>query len=236
MQYTHRLEQLAEKLAIRWKNLIMTKVLGQDIDGVSESIFFAVFIGNMYKKNQRWYHNLFHLEQMLKEFDAVRDKLKQPECVEFAIFLHDIIYVIGRKDNETASGRIAEAILLRMGANVLKIYRVLRLITVATKHPKSPKVRLTSDEKYMSDLDLYGFSLSYDAVLGQSCDVRREFSEFSDEEFRKGQGNFLSQMLTRRIYLTDHFSQYELAARENIRRVLQNMDQVVCARPTDKRS
>jgi predicted metal-dependent HD superfamily phosphohydrolase len=172
---------------------------------------------------------------MFTEFDKVRAKLQHPELVEFAIFLHDIIYVIGRKDNELKSAKVAKEWLRIMGADALTIRRVVRLITVATKHPKSPKARLTSDEKYMSDFDLYGFSLSWDTVLGQTRDVRREFSKFSDDDFRKGNGDFIMSMMRQPVYQTEHYKQYEKYAKDNMFMIMKNMDQVVMARPNDKR-
>jgi len=234
MTYEERLQNLTRTLKLRWIRLLTGGNLGFK---ASESFahFSFEMLEKLYGAHWRRYHVLFHLDRMLTEFDKVRAKLKHPELVEFAIFLHDIIYVIGRKDNELKSAHVAKHWLMLMGADALTTCRVVRLITVATKHPKSPKARLTSDEKYMSDFDLYGFSLSWDAVLGQTRDVRREFSKFSDDDFRKGNGDFIMSMMRKPVYLTEHYKQYEAFAKENMRMILQNMDQVVIARPTDKR-
>jgi|GEM_PF-2784844 len=235
MQYAQRLEKISMRLVWRWDKLLSSKVFGQHLSDIFIASTASFLSKHYVEQEWRRYHTLFHLDRMLTEFDTVQDKLKHPELVEFAIFLHDVIYVIGQKDNELKSAHIAKHWLLQMGASALTIRRVVRLITVATTHPKSPKARLTNDEKYMSDFDLYGFSLSWDSVLGQARDVRREFSQFSDDEFRKGNGEFFMRMLQKRIYFTEHFAQYEVYARENILRLLKNMDQVVMARPNDKR-
>lgn len=236
MNYIQRLEEISVKLTHRWDRFLSSNALEPYMtDTLSDATENLLSTNGPEIKGCRPGHALFHLQMMFEEFDKIQHKLQHPKLVEFAIFLHNIVNVVGRKDNKLKSAHVAKYVLMMMGTSAFSIRRVVRLISVGTKHTRSPKARLTNDEKYISDLDLYGFSLSYDAVLGQSRDVRREFSKFSDKVFRKSHGDFLASMLARRIYLTDYFSQYEQAARENIQHVLQNMDQVVMARPTDKR-
>ena len=234
MLYAERLEVVSKNIMKRWKKLLASKKLGSKTTDIFSALT-ASYLSKMYGEEWRRYHTFMHLDRMVTEFDTVRGKLTHPELVLFAIFLHDIIYVVGRKDNEIKSARVAKEWLRIMGADALTIRRVVRLITVATKHPKSPKARLTNDEKFMSDFDLYGFSLSWDTVLGQTRDVRREFAVFSDDEFRNGQAAFVSRLMNGRVYHTEHYRRYEVKAKENMLMILKNMSQVAIARPTDKR-
>lgn len=235
MQHILRREQISKHLALRWSTLLSNKELAAQIPDTYK-LLTESFLSYTYNAKWRHYHTYLHLERMFEEFDKQRGKLKHPECVEFAIFLHDMIHVPGAKNNHIKNARVARAWLRAMSADALTVRRVARLITVATKHPQSPKQRLTSDEKYMSDFILYDFSLSYDAVLGQSRDMRREFVNFTDEEFKSIHSDYIMTMMRDHTYHTKYYSHYDVYTKENMRRLLQNMDQVVCARPTDKRS
>lgn len=235
MTYEQQLEEAAGDLRVRWILLLTSGTLGVKADEIFAHLTFNILVTH-YGASWRRYHTLFHIKRMLDELDKIYIKLKHPAHVEFAIFLHDIIYVVGARDNEVNSAAVAKAFLILMGVRVKIVRRIVRLITIGTTHPKALRAKLSNDEKYMSDLDLYGFSLSWDAVLGQSRDVRREFSTFGNDAFRKGNSAFTTSLLQGRIYLTEHFyTRYEECARENMRMILKNMDQVVGARPTDKR-
>lgn len=235
LTYEERLPELIAELGPRWKKLLKSGTFGAKPDEYLCTLHYTMLVGK-YTEGWRRYHTLFHIKRTLDEFDKVRDKIKNPSLVEFAIFLHDLIYRPGAKDNETQSAAVAKGWLLFMGADQKTVRRVVRLISVATRHPKSAKARLSSDEKFMSDLDLYGFSLSWDSVLGSSMDVRREFSSYSDEEFRKGHDKFIMNLMHHRIYLTEHYySLYEKNARRNMSLILKNIFQIVGVRSTNPR-
>lgn len=235
LTYEERLATLVEELGQRWAKLTKNGRFAPTLDNYLRTFHFAMLV-EKYTEGWRRYHTFFHIKCMLDELDTVRDKIKNPEFVEFAIFLHDLIYRPGAKDNEAQSAAVAKGWLLFMGADKKTVRSVVRLISVATRHPKSTKARLSNDEKFMSDLDLYGFSLSWDTVLGSSMDVRREFSSYSDEEFRKGHAAFIMDLAHHRIYLTEHYHErYEKIARKNMKLLLKNIFQAVGAHLTDPR-
>ena len=236
MSYVLKLASLERQLERRWVHLLTSGKLGFKASRTFALFTFAI-IAKMYGQDWRRYHTLFHSKRMLDEMHSVRDMLKNPYLVEFAIFLHDIVYVVGRKDNEKMCGKLARSWLKEMRAPSLVIRRIVRLIVVATKHPKSEKVRLTNDEKFMSDFDLLGFSLLWPEVVEYSKNVRREYSMYEDMEFIRGHHDFLhTLMYSGPIYKTKHFNtQYEIVAQENIFAIMKRGREIRSARLTDKR-
>lgn len=235
MQYAQHLEEVVLKLRARWDKLLLRRALGPHLSDV-----FITSTGDFLSKyyvEQEWrrYTTFFHLERMLEEFDKVKDQLKHPEQVEFALFLYKSGYRTDVKYSERRSVVIARRWLMLMGASEYTKRKIKKLILVSNKHPKMEKARLSIDEKYMSDFDLYDFSLSWDRMLGQSRDIRREFAHVSDEEFRKMYGRYIMKMMGNRIYHSTYYSAFEANAKENMLTVLKNMNQIALARPTDKR-
>ncbi|MCK7556859.1 hypothetical protein MKQ70_18290 [Chitinophaga sedimenti] len=74
-----------------------------------QALFQSAFehINEAYSGPNRHYHNLEHLSQMLGLLEQVRDKVKDPDSMAFAIFFHDIIYKAGNNNNEEKSAEEA---------------------------------------------------------------------------------------------------------------------------------
>ena len=48
-------------------------------------------ISEHYNHPDRYYHNFSHLSAMMERFDRCQAEIKEPDCLQFAIFYHDII-------------------------------------------------------------------------------------------------------------------------------------------------
>ncbi|MBW3551163.1 MAG: hypothetical protein KY442_10225, partial [Proteobacteria bacterium] len=68
-----------------------------------------------YASPPRAYHDLGHVEEVLRHYAAVAagPGWSQPSEVYFAILYHDAIYVAGRGDNESRSAQLAREHLAR---------------------------------------------------------------------------------------------------------------------------
>jgi len=181
-----------------------------------------------YQTPDRHYHNLDHITGSLQLLAEVSDDIFEPFLVEKAIIFHDKRYNIKAAPhvNEIDSASDAE-IWYRETFHLPErnpfdppnpvLMRLERLILV-TAHDPLWMPPLTSDEKYMADIDLAGLGSSPEEFAKNSNNVRLEYMDYSDEDYRQGRIKFLSGMLKRdSIYYTDVFkARCEAQARKNI--------------------
>ena len=64
-------------------------------------------ISTAYSKRNRHYHTLQHLENLLICLTDVRPQIRNWKAVLFALFYHDIVYYVLKKDNEEKSAALA---------------------------------------------------------------------------------------------------------------------------------
>ncbi|MFM2374798.1 MAG: hypothetical protein RLZZ234_793 [Candidatus Parcubacteria bacterium] len=189
-----------------------------------------------YQAPGRFYHNLTHIKNMLNLINEHVTEFEQPWLVRFAALKHDVIYdVHNTRDNETHSAIDAATTGARLGMKERHQSAVVRLI-MATEHLGNQHRALRHDEKLLADIDLDGFSRSWDTVLGNARRVRAEFAHVSDDDFAKGQNAFLVALQMRGfIYQSDVYKAFEERACENILLIRQELKHsIVVARPTDK--
>jgi predicted metal-dependent HD superfamily phosphohydrolase len=171
-----------------------------------------------YSESHRYYHNISHIKQCLMEFDRIMELCEAPDEVEFAIWLHDVVYDPHASDNEEMSATTAGEILSESGCPETKAKKVRELILIS-KHIYPPA---TTDEQLIVDIDL--------SILGQPADIfdeygrhiRAEYSWVSEETYRIGRSTVLQSFLGRTsIYKTERFVKlYENQARANILKAL----------------
>ncbi len=191
----------------RWNKL--TASLGLPL---SNECFNALVLA--YSENHRHYHNVKHIEAMLKHFDKVRDLSGYPDELELAIWFHDAIYKPFSSSNEYDSAVWAKNFLITDGYNACGVDRVFNLI-MATLHNGKAKEQ---DEKLIVDIDL--------SILGTPASVYGDFEKNVRKEYRfvpwfvyrKKRKEILGMFLDMsRIYHTDYFyDKYEAVARVNL--------------------
>ena len=138
------------------------------------------------------YHNYEHLVDVASSCN----RYAQMEGVNYqntltlvaAGLLHDIFYVIGRKDNEEISAEISNNILSHLGFSQKQIEEVARLI-MATKHQGDPQDLL---EMIIRDSDLD--SLGRDDFFERSEHLRKEWKIDRKEWYIQMQPTYLSQV------------------------------------------
>ena len=184
-----------------------------------ESVFGQ--LAELYTGEDRFYHCAEHINLCLSKLDEARDSSGNSDAVEMAVWFHDAIFTAGDPDNEYKSARWFRQCAEQHVAED-DIVEVERLI-VATTHRDTPA---NWREQLLVDVDLSSFGLPWDKFLQDGRNIRREFSELTDNEFVTSQGRFLQRLLDRpTIYHTDYFQQnYEQTARDNIQRILTDYD------------
>ena len=164
--------------------------------------------------HQRYYHNLHHLYALWEELLPVQDQVEDWEIMVMALFYHDIIYDVQRQDNEEQSAHLASKILSSLDFDFPRINRCSRHILFTKNH--QPKDDEDSSIFCSADLAILGSEPGIYMKYVKS--VRKEFSIYTDEDFRSGRKKFIEDFLQReRIYPHQYFhNRYESRARKNL--------------------
>jgi predicted metal-dependent HD superfamily phosphohydrolase len=188
-----------------------------------------------YTGHTRFYHSLNHVKGYLDLIDEHEHLFARPDEARFAAVKHDTIYNVEHsRDNETLSAIDASHTAERLLMHEESRERIVRFV-LATEHLGNKTRVLNDEEKLFADLDLDGFSRSFDSVLQNSRQIRREYSHVPDAVFWDGHTQFLGLLEMRGfIYLSPQYRKYETLARENIAEIRRSRDSIIGARPTDK--
>lgn len=170
------------------------------------------------------YHNVNHIKHCLKEFEEVKDKLKDPEAVRLALIYHDAVYDPKLVYNEEKSGDK----FMHDFPNHYKSLKVTKLIMVTKDHIFPKEYEPDWDYGYMIDIDC--------AILGAEPDVydayreaiAKEYDHVKADEFIDGRSKFIIKMLSRpNIYWSNYFhGKYEYKARHNLTKELETLKNI----------
>lgn len=168
-----------------------------------------------YSNSKRYYHNLSHVEYMVKKAELFKHQIEDYNTLLFSIFYHDIIYKATRKDNELKSAQLAEKRMTEIGVPVEKIKKCFHQI-VATQHHEPTD---NNDTRYLLDIDM--------AILGEdgatyksyTQKVRKEYGIYPDLLYKPGRKKVLQNFLKQeQIFQTNAFyDRFEKQARVNIK-------------------
>lgn len=171
-----------------------------------------------YSEPHRHYHTLEHVAACLAWLDRVRSQVPDPNAVELALWLHDVVYNARKKNNEIISAEYATATL-----SLLKVERTVRTqvqdLILVTQHPSIPA---TDNQRWMVDIDLAILGAQADAYDDYARRVRQEYSHVPGLLYAMGRKQVLKDFLAaQRLYHTDYFCQLlETRARDNLQREL----------------
>jgi predicted metal-dependent HD superfamily phosphohydrolase len=184
------------------------------IGSPSEALFAPLVAA--YQQPGRHYHDLQHIAHCLAELDRVRDRARQADAVELAIWYHDVVYDTRAGDNEAESAELAAAALASAGVASTVISTVHDLI-LATRHTCEPQ---SEDEALLMDIDL--------AILGSPDElfdryesaIRQEYAWVPEPLFRSKRAAILRGFLARPtlFHTPDFRERLEQKARANLAR------------------
>ncbi|MBI2030986.1 hypothetical protein HYT05_05165, partial [Candidatus Kaiserbacteria bacterium] len=182
-------------------------------------------IEGSYAERHRRYHTLRHIEYCLKLFDQYRYLASNDLAVEYALWLHDLVYRThwqpkGLPSNEDLSAVSADDFLALSTLSTKRLREEVSGLIRATTH--RPGTVNTDDEKLVADIDWSSIGCSWKDFEQNGRDIRFEYGPVSDEDFRHGREKFFSEALRRQsqFYLPAFREKYEKQAVVNLKRAL----------------
>jgi predicted metal-dependent HD superfamily phosphohydrolase len=174
-----------------------------------------------YAEPHRAYHTGEHIARTLRLLDGVRERLREPDEAELAVWLHDLVYDPRAADNEARSADIGAAWLAAGGAPPARGERVRALI-MATRHAAATD---GGDAGYVVDADLSILGAPPAEFDRYEVQVRREYAFRTEAEWREGRARVLRTFLTRsRLFVTPEFGRFEGPARANLARSIARLE------------
>jgi len=187
---------VAPELTARWQRLASTW-------GAPTEIVDAVYadVVTRYGEPHRRYHTLEHVAEVL----AVVDELDGALEVEWAAWLHDVIYDVRAADSEARSAGYAGEVLAQLRAPDDVIREVQRLVELSATHA------VVGGDKHGAvfvDADLAILASAPERYDRYARDVRAEYEHIDDAAWRTGRRAVLESLLTR---VTDDRARSNLA-------------------------
>jgi predicted metal-dependent HD superfamily phosphohydrolase len=208
-----------------WTNRLKAK-------GDGEAVLNRV-LSPAYAEPHRRYHTWRHVHQCLVEMDSVyncvelrHNHIERINAIEMALWFHDVVYQIGRDDNENKSADTANSIMQEAKLPEQFRLKVCGHIDM-TDHRHSHAEVTSGDHGVIVDIDvavLGGHHWYYDEYRDQ---IRQEYAEVPDDVFYPGRRRVLERFLARPlVYHTEHFqNQYEAQARRNMVREITEINE-----------
>ncbi|WP_201605767.1 hypothetical protein [Psychrobacter immobilis] len=179
-----------------------------------------------YGEPQRAYHTLNHIEQLLVQFENIKQVLSEPHIIALALYYHDVIYDPARSDNELQSAEFAtEALGFYLSTE--QCQQIHALIMMTANHQLDTLVDSDkyNDAAYLLDMDLSILGAPWPIYKQYAKAIRQEYAHVADDNYRDGRTAVLQGLLAHpKLYLTDHYyNQLETQARDNIKRELTSL-------------
>lgn len=174
-----------------------------------------------YSKSNRHYHTLHHLENLLVQLSDVRKEIRNWDAVLFALFYHDIVYNVLKKDNEEKSAVFAakQMVNCKVPGNIIDDCCAMILATKTHVPSGNSDINIFTD----ADLSVLGQDwTTYETYLKQ---IREEYSIYPDFVYNPGRKKVLEHFLEmERIFKTKYFfDKFEAQAKENLKRELEQL-------------
>ncbi len=173
-----------------------------------------LMIQRAYSEPHRHYHTSAHIDACLTHLNDHAYLAQDIDALEYAIWMHDVVYDTQRQDNEARSADLAASLLLSANANV-DPQAVHALIMATKRHDSS----LSDDTGLMCDIDLSVLALGRADYAAYVEAVRLEYHWVPALQFNQHRKAFLESLLVKEsIYRHGRLIKlWENAARENIR-------------------
>lgn len=169
----------------------------------------------------RQYHNLAHLQHVLRRVAELADHAADLRAVRLAAWYHDAVYE-GSPDDEERSAQRAEAELTDAGLDPRLVAEVARLVRLTVSHnPESGD----ANGETLCDADLAVLAAPAEEYAAYTRAVRAEYAHVPDGAFRAGRAAVLRSLLSLPTLFRTPLghTEWEPAARANLRAELERL-------------
>jgi predicted metal-dependent HD superfamily phosphohydrolase len=168
-----------------------------------------------YAAPDRAYHDLRHLDDVLRNVDELAGVAQDADAVRLAAWFHDAIYDPKAEDNEERSAHLAETVLTGLRVEDRRAAEVARLVRVTATHEVA---ETDSDAAVLCDADLAILAADPERYEQYTSAVRREYAHLSDLDFASGRAAVLRALLAHEplFRTTAARTGWEDAARANV--------------------
>jgi predicted metal-dependent HD superfamily phosphohydrolase len=176
-----------------------------------------------YTDKNRYYHNLYHLQNMFSQLNAYKDDILDLDTLKFAIWYHDIIYKSTKKDNEDKSVILAKTRLQSSKLDENRLEKVQKLI-ISTKNHKRI-LNENNDNAYFLDLDLSILGTDWMIYEKYIHNIRKEYKVYPNFMYNPARKKVLHHFLERdTLFFTEAFkTKFEKQARENLKKEIEQL-------------
>jgi predicted metal-dependent HD superfamily phosphohydrolase len=183
----------------------------------------AVFVDLVarYGEDGRYYHNLYHIQNLLETVATLREQAQNYDAIQLAVWFHDAIYKMqwgaDELSNEERSANYAGETLTSMQLPADTVTLVQQLIR-ATQITQTPPNDM--DFYILLDADLAILAAVPEVYDQYARAIRQEYAFVPEGAYRNGRIQILQSFLDRdHIYRTaTMYQRCQQAARQNIER------------------
>jgi predicted metal-dependent HD superfamily phosphohydrolase len=195
-------------LAEAWLRTAARSGARDDVAGIG-----ADLLGRWSEPHRR-YHDLAHLDAVLRHVDELAAEAPAPDAVRLAAWFHDAVYDPSAPDNEERSAELAERALLRMRVPDDVLDEVARLVRLTATHQVEAG---DGNAAVLCDADLAVLAGDEHAYGAYVAAVRAEYGHLDDDAFGAGRAQVLARLLERQpLFRTRGGAAWEAPARRNV--------------------
>jgi predicted metal-dependent HD superfamily phosphohydrolase len=178
-------------------------------------------ISQSYSRGDRHYHTLEHLKNLLNQLTPHQALINDWDAVLFALYYHDIVYDVTKKDNEERSAELAVTRLTALHVPSMRIEATKKHIHATKAHQR---IDDNNDTNIFTDADLSILGADWEVYKTYCQQIRREYAVYPDLLYNAGRKQVLQHFLNMgQIYKTDSFRPLEHQARLNMAREISEM-------------
>lgn len=151
---------------------------------------------------------------MYQKLTQVKNTFPEWDIAIVALFYHDFVYSINRKDNEEKSALRAVAVLQSLGVDPEKVDLCQQMILATKAHLPYPNESIN----YFTDADLAILGARPEVYEQYNVNIRKEYGLYPDFLYNPGRKKVVAHFLNmERIFKTDiFFYELEQQARANL--------------------
>jgi predicted metal-dependent HD superfamily phosphohydrolase len=175
-----------------------------------------------YADASRHYHDLTHLDEVLRHVDELAEFSRVPDVVRLAAWFHDAVYDPRADDNEENSARLAEHMLTSLRVDDDVVANVARLIRLTADHDAGDD---DPDAAVLCDADLAILAADEPRYADYVAGVRAEYAHVPDDSFARGRAAVLRQLMDKpSLFRTPAArASWETTARANVTAELEGL-------------